>query len=245
MRKRDYLFLSLFLVVSIPSTAFTKPNAISANHAIARAAGQPDVFGSVALPVRESRYWQRWNRVSRSAAAPQLTRLAQPARSLGRFQQAQLINAAMNRRISYRFDSDPSGDQWATAGETLARSAGDCEDIVIAKMHALMAAGVPANDLYMTVGHDAAAGSVHAVLLVRAQDRFWVLDNRTERLLAEEEFTDFHPILTFSGNRSWLHGYRRGTTPAAVRAMDMARSGRTLPLGNGPGSVTRLASAGR
>jgi predicted transglutaminase-like cysteine proteinase len=200
--------------------------------------GRPDLFGSVALPVGRSRFSERWQRVFRHAAAPQLSRLVQPARSLGRAEQAQFVNASINRTIAYRFDTDASGDQWATVSETLGRGSGDCEDFVIAKMQALRALGVPAGNLYMTIGHDGSAGSVHALLLVRTDEGFRVLDNRTDRMIAPETYRDFHPILTFSGSRTWLHGYRPGAMPAAVRTMDLALNSRDLPLGDSAGSAS-------
>jgi hypothetical protein len=47
-----------------------------------------------------------------------------------------------------------------------------------------------------------------------------VLDNRTDRLIPEQAYRGFYPILSFSAaGESWLHGYRRGQTPAAVKAM--------------------------
>lgn len=204
----------------------------------APSAAGPNAFGSIGLPLGETRYSSRWNRVAAAVSAPPLGQLVQPARALPRPAQAQFVNAALNRRISYRFDTDPSGDHWATARETLSRGSGDCEDYVIAKMHALRGLGVPASDLFMTIGNDSAAGAVHAVLLIRAGGRFWVLDNRVERPIPQEQFNDFHPIISFSAaGGSWLHGYPRGQTPAAVKAMSAAfAQGRHLALGNSEGS---------
>lgn len=205
----------------------------------------PNVFGSIALPVANSRYSARWARVLHDARPQSLRTLVSPARGHDRGQQASFVNASLNHRLSYRYDTHPSGDHWATASETLAKSAGDCEDFVITKMQALRSLGVPAEDLYMTIGTDAAVGAVHAVLLVRQGGRFWVLDNRRDRVIAQESYRDFYPILTFSRDRTWLHGYKRGTTPAAVRALDTARIARlgNLPIGNSRGSATK-SSAG-
>src|SRR5438093_7862046 len=107
-----------------------------AHNRAAAAQARPDVFGSVAMPLLHSRYDERWQRVLRQMSAPQLASLVRPATSRARDQQVQFVNASMNRYISYRFDSDPSGDRWASVNETLAQRAGDCEDIVIAKLQA-------------------------------------------------------------------------------------------------------------
>src|SRR6266496_5226916 len=74
------------------------------DHASAQAS--PNVFGSVAMPLRHSRYDERWQRVLRQTSSPQLSALIQPAASLGRDQQVHFINASMNQSITYRFDTD-------------------------------------------------------------------------------------------------------------------------------------------
>jgi len=184
------------------------------------------------MPLRHSRYDERWQRVLRQTSSPELSVLIRPAVSLGHDQQVRFINASMNRSISYRFDTDPSGDRWASVNETLAKKAGDCEDIVIAKLQALRALGFPVSNLYMTIGYEGSYRTVHAVLLVRSGDRFWVLDNRTDRLVPQEEYRDFYPVLTFSGSSTWTHGYSPGRMPKAVMAMSIAMNARNLPVGN-------------
>ena len=200
--------------------------------------GRPNVFGSVALPLKHTRYDARWQRVLRSASRASLAPLIRPARALGPMDQLQYVNSSLNQRIRYRYDANASGDYWATASETLSKSSGDCEDFVIAKMQALRALGVAGDALYMTIGNDVAAGAVHAVLLVRTGSQFWVLDNRTNRLIPQQSYSDFYPILTFGSNSAWLHGYKRGQTPAAVKRLSLAFNGaRELPLGNSKGSA--------
>ena len=202
----------------------------------------PDLFGSVALKLGHNRYSNRWSRVALSGDAAELGGLVQPARALPLDGQAAFVNAALNQRIRYRFDSDPSGDRWATARETLKQRAGDCEDYVIAKMHALRRLGARPGDLFMTIGHDEAAGMAHAVLVVRAKGGLVVLDNRTDRVIPEQQYRGFYPILSFSAaGEAWLHGYRRGQTPAAVRMMSQRfAQGQHLQLGSAEGSRRRL-----
>lgn len=217
----------LFTLFVCPKVA-----AVGATDPVGAAGSPPNVFGSIAVPVRHSAFSARWQRVVRETSTPQLAGFVQPARYLTRDQQVRFVNASMNRHIRYRFDTDASGDRWATANETLVKRAGDCEDIVVAKMQALRMLGVSLDDLFMTIGHEGSPASVHALLLVRVANRFWVLDNRTDRLIAQESYPDFYPILTFSGSRTWVHGYRRGKVPSAVRAMALTASSRSLPLGN-------------
>lgn len=63
---------------------------------------------------------------------------------------------------------------------------GDCEDFVLEKRRALMAIGVPANDLLITVVRQA-NGDGHAVLTVRTSLGDFVLDNLEPRILAWQE----------------------------------------------------------
>ena len=204
--------------------------------ATASATAAPNAFGSLGLRLGDTRYSARWRRVA-GAGSGRLRDLVQPARALAVPAKAEFVNSALNRRIRYRFDAHPSGDQWATAGETLSRGAGDCEDYVIAKMHALRALGVPARDLYMTIGHDASAGIAHAVLLVRAGSQLLVLDNRSDRMVPEAAYRHFYPIISFSAaGDSWLHGYPRGMTPAYVRGMSASFADGRHALGNSEAS---------
>lgn len=206
------------------------------------AAAAPNAFGSVGLALGRNRYSERWQRVALDGGPGELARLVQPARALGPAAKAAFVNAALNRRIRYRFDTDPSGDRWASAAETLGKGSGDCEDYVIAKMHALRRLGVPARDLYMTIGQEGTAGAAHAVLLVRVGGGLFVLDNRSDRLIPESRYRGFYPVISFSAaGGSWLHGYRRGQTPPAVRAMSQVfAQGRYVPLGNSEASRRRI-----
>lgn len=199
----------------------------------------PHVFGTIALPLKSTRYDDRWRRALRSEAAPrELTMLVAAARRAPKIEQLRLVNASLNERIRYRHDSHPSGDHWSTARETLSRSAGDCEDYVIAKLQALKALGVPERDLFMTIGHGGSSSAVHAVLVARTGDRFFVLDNRTNELIPHEQYGGFYPMITFGARSSWLHGYARGKTPAAVRSINIAlQSNGMLQPGNGAGSA--------
>ncbi|HEY0630095.1 MAG TPA: transglutaminase-like cysteine peptidase [Sphingomicrobium sp.] len=189
----------------------------------ASAADAPSIFGTIALPLKSTRFDDRWRRVLRSGlAARQLLAPLAAARRVPPAEQLRLVNASVNARIRYRPDIHPSGDHWSTAQQTVGRSAGDCEDYAIAKLQALKALGVPERDLFMTIGHEGSADAVHAVLVARVDGRFFVLDNRTDQLIPHERYGGFYPMLTFGARSSWLHGYERGKTPAAVRAMNGA-----------------------
>ena len=222
--------------IPYPSHAQPRPGVLASQ------SGAPHVFGTIALPLKATRFDDRWRRVLRSGAlAKHLTPLLRTARQAPKIEQLRLVNGSLNERIRYRHDIG-SSDRWSTATETLSQSAGDCEDYVIAKLQTLKLLGVPERDLFMTIGHDGVAGAVHAVLVARVEGQFFVLDNRTSRLIPHNRYQGFYPIMTFGTESRWLHGYQRGKTPAAVKAISIAlQKKRELPLGNGRGSVVARA----
>ena len=169
----------------------------------------PDVFGTVALNAGMTAYDVRWRRVSGADQTdPRITELAASCSSLPTLQKLALVHTEVNRRIRWRTDLDAYGnaDYWANAGETLTKGVGDSEDIAVVKMQALKAAGFSARDLYLSVGRDRSRGA-DALLLVRADGRFYVLDDRIDRPLTPEEHARFVPIITLGGNgKAWLHG---------------------------------------
>jgi predicted transglutaminase-like cysteine proteinase len=174
----------------------------------------PDLFGTVALPVRAERFYDGWERARRDASgSPRMAALVAQARNLPRDQQIAFVQGAVHRLIRWRSDATEWGhhDYWASAAETLARGAGDMEDRAIVKMQALKSLGVPARDLYMTMGRDKVGGPV-TVLIVRSGGRYLVLDDTGGAPFATDRRPDFEPMITLGHGGSWLHGRR--TAPA-------------------------------
>ena len=171
-----------------------------------KSASAPNAFGSVALPLGPNKFSERWHRVASAGGSSRLSEIISPARSLDGTRQARFVNAVLNDRIEFRPEQ---GDRWATPAETLGSAAGDCEDFAVAKMHALKQLGVPDRDLFLTVGQDTATREAHAVLLLRSGGRFWVMDNRSDRLIPDSQFRDFTPTVSFRADgKSWFHGTR-------------------------------------
>jgi predicted transglutaminase-like cysteine proteinase len=174
-----------------------------------RASRPGEFLASARLPLGRTSFDAQWNKVSRSAL---------PARAVasigaGKPGMAMLsaVNAWANARIRYREDRDLYGraDYWATASATLRRGAGDCEDIAVFKMQALAALGVPRADMYLTIARDLVRNADHAVLVVKADGRHWLLDNTTDTPLDASTSHDYRPIMSFSTSGKWLHGYAR------------------------------------
>ena len=185
---------------------------------------RPDVFNSVALPIDRTSLDRRWRKVAKVPASANSTAFA--AGLVGRtpIEQVEAINRYVNARVKFVDDIRQFGvaDNWTSASDTLSRGRGDCEDYAIAKLQLLRRAGFAEKDLYLVILRDALRRTDHAVLVVRADDRFLVLDNGTDRLVDSYEMPDYRPIVTFSGNRAWTHGYRREAPPTMIASNQAA-----------------------
>ena len=171
------------------------------------ASSTPDLFGSKAIRVSTTRLDAQWRRVSHvsGGGASSLIRAAYTDRA----QQLAQVNRWVNHAITYAEDSRVYGrpDYWANASESLSRGKGDCEDFAIAKMQLLRAMGVPQRDLYLVIVRDLVRRADHAVLAVRTDNGFMVLDSNTDKVLPQSQVNDYRPILTFNSEGSWIHGY--------------------------------------
>ena len=176
---------------------------------------RPDVFNSVALSIGRSPLDARWNRVSGAAVGGNAGAFAASLRDDGIIAKLEAVNSYVNARVRFVDDRVQYGvsDRWQAASDTLARGRGDCEDFALAKRAMLRAAGIPDKDLYLVVLKDLTRRADHAVLVVRAQGRFLVLDNGTDRIVDSSDVADYKPILTFTAGRTYTHGYRRAMPP--------------------------------
>lgn len=178
--------------------------------AIDRKPSSPEDFlGSKRIGIGRTMFDRDWNRVrSGKVSRSQLTRAVGARRAEGLDLIGQ-VNSWANRSIRYVEDRDLWGkaDQWSTASTTLKMGKGDCEDIAIAKMQLLAAAGVQRKDMVLTIARDLVRNADHAVLIVRHEGRYLLLDNSTDQVLDASLSYDYRPVLSFSENRSWLHGY--------------------------------------
>ncbi len=122
------------------------------------------------------------------------------AESLEGLAKIALINSAINALIDFEPDRDQWGvaDQWTPpflnkkgAFET---GHGDCEDYALAKYVALRQAGMRSEDVRMALVHDYAVRADHAVLVVRYDKRWLVLDNRWDKLVEDKELKQFKPL---------------------------------------------------
>lgn len=180
----------------------------------------PNVFDTVAVPVRARPTSTRWTKLMRaSLAQPALIRFTADARRLPPVGQAAFVQLKLGRALRSRPGSYDCSDDgyWAAAGETLVRRTGDCIDVAIAKMEALRLLGIPKKDLYLTTGYfgeeaQFEKGRESAALLVKIGHDFWLLPERSDHIIkaeaAERAYSNFRPILTYGVGMTWIHGRR-------------------------------------
>jgi len=204
----------------------------------ARAAGAPQLFGTMTLPVKAVRYYDDWERARRDDASdPRMRALIAPAVRMTQQQQLSYVQMEVFRRIRWMSDATEWGqhDYWASAAETLEHGAGDNEDRAIVKMEALRALGFPTSDLYLTMGRDKVGGPI-TVLIVRLGGRYYMLDDDGGAPYTTDRRPEFRPLMTFGFGGSWVHGYaaQAHSAPAPNVALfgSWRRPASAAPAGN-------------
>lgn len=208
-------------------------------------AERPDVFGTVALKVKETSLDGRWRRVERSRIAGSAARYARSLQQADEQSRIESINRYVNRLVQFIDDSRQYGqtDVWSTANETLRRGRGDCEDYAVAKLQMLRKAGIADSDLYLVILKDLVRRSDHAVAVVRSGNQMLVLDNGTDAVLDSEKINDYRPVLTFAAAGTWTHGYKLTQAPVEIASVSPVEAGTApTPAGNGLDQRSRSAS---
>ena len=201
----------LMLSLAAPVTAGPLENAISAHD---------EPFGLATVPVPQNAIGAHWRRVQKdwtvergilercraerercpSRAALQFLTVIDEAR--GQTGRARLgyINRAINLAIRPMNDLANYGvpEIWTAPLATLANGAGDCTDYAIAKYYALGEVGVPANDRRLVVVSIKSRRMDHAVLAVREDQRWLILDNRRMAIVDVADTTEYVPLLEFN-----------------------------------------------
>jgi predicted transglutaminase-like cysteine proteinase len=122
----------------------------------------------------------RADRTSCDAAAKKFLDLVELGRRREGRAQLGEINRAVNLAIRAMSDlaQHRVEDVWSSPLETFASGAGDCEDYAIAKFAVLRELGIAEEDLRILVVREPGVPDFHAVLAVRFEQRWLVLDNR-------------------------------------------------------------------
>lgn len=134
-----------------------------------------------------------------------------------------VINREINLSIVPTSDLAQWGvaDRWSAPLETFATRRGDCEDYAIAKYVALRAAGVPETDIRLIVMRNNAIDEYHAVVAVRLDGGWMILDNRWLALVRDRKMWRATPLFELDDN-----GVRRFIGPPAPGKLAQA-SGRS------------------
>jgi len=186
----------------------------------------PQLFGLEAEPIAGGTIWTEWSGVE-AAIRAEIEVLSQ-CRQGARCPQAALrflsivdegrartgrarvgvINRAINLAIVPTSDWSQWGvaDHWSSPLETFTTGRGDCEDYAIAKYVALRAVGLTEDEVKLVVVRDTAVAQNHAVVAVRLDDGWVVLDNRWLALVHDNEMRRTTPlfVLDDSGVRQFV-----------------------------------------
>ena len=121
------------------------------------------------------------------------------------------LNRAVNMTVRATSDWAQYGvaDFWASPLQTMSSEAGDCEDYAIVKYAALRELGILADDLRLVIVQDEKHETGHAVVAVRYEQHWLVLDNRTMAILNAENVRDYRPLFALDE-----HGARTIATAA-------------------------------
>ena len=128
-----------------------------------------------------------------------------------------LINRAVDLAIRPVSDETQWGvpDHWSDPLETLHSNSGDCEDYAIVKYAALLAAGLSRDAVKIVVVRNRLPDEDHAVVAVRVDDQWLMLDNRTLTLVRDTDVTRATPkfVLDSQGVRRfvWSSQTRKAT----------------------------------
>jgi predicted transglutaminase-like cysteine proteinase len=188
---------------------------------------QNTILGSLSVAIQHTPLDAAWARVNGRQPSRRLRRTLTATGALGvgdRQKQISMVNAWVNNKITYAEDSKlyRKADYWASARETLQRGAGDCEDFAIAKMELLMAMGISRDQLRLVVARDLVRNADHAVLVVSLPEGAVLLDNATDRLLDARMANDYRPIMSFTYNQKFIHGYALAAQPVLPAIVSVA-----------------------
>lgn len=130
-----------------------------------------------------------------SPAASRILSVAETARNSHDIARLSIVNRAINMMVQSRPDAE---DVWSGPIATMRDLKGDCEDYAIAKMTALYVSGVSFSEMRIVILRG--RYDDHAVLSVRLEGRWYVLDNRHLAVVEDRAVKGFVPLASFTFN---------------------------------------------
>jgi predicted transglutaminase-like cysteine proteinase len=236
----------------------------------------PEPFGLYSFKAPDGVLWRKWRGVeadidreksvlehceqdldSCPGYAAQFLRLIKATKSKSGRDQLDEVNRGVNIAIRYVSDMTQYGeaDRWSAPLATFASGKGDCEDFAIAKYVVLREAGLPADHLRILLVRDRAIHDDHAVVAVRHDGRWLIMDNRYSNLMdanltSDSEALSFTPL--FAINDDGVHLFAASyadravslpeddAAPAAAAPSDDQKAADHLDLGGFLGAMPLL-----
>lgn len=202
------------------------------------------VFNSVAISAARTPAARRWQELRRtdfsaffgpdcatagfagcdSRFLTRLRNVRETAAGLGGRERLDIVNRGVNAAMAYRSDKSVwgVGDYWATPAEMARQGAGDCEDYAIAKYWLLRSLGMNEENLQLVLLQDTRRQLFHAVLIVHTSAGRFVLDNVGNRLQDDSAYSQYQPIMSFAGTRSYVHGFAGGRSTKTAMPTDLS-----------------------
>ena len=178
-------------------------------------------FGLFTFRAPEGVLWRKWRNVKKdidkelieianckadsstcSTAARRFALMTDDVRERDGAARLEAVNRLVNTAIRYTSDLIQHGevDLWSSPLASLRSGRGDCEDYAIAKYMVLREAGVPEQDLRILLVRDRAVREDHAVLAVRKDGGWTILDNRRATLFADSDLPQFSPLVALDSS---------------------------------------------
>lgn len=221
--------------------------------------GSDEPFGLFAFRAPEGLLWTKWRGVEArtrtdreaiaacraddtrcDAAARKFVGLSGLAAAATGRARIEIVNRTVNRAVRYVSDLQQHGaaDLWSAPLQTLSAGLGDCEDYALAKMALLQDTGFSSQDLRILLVRDTAVGQDHAVLAVRIDGRWLVLDNRRSDLIETADLPNFMPLFAIDADGVSLYAAPYAARPQHESEAEMhpaangeaSSGGQGLPL---------------
>lgn len=155
------------------------------------------------------------------AVAKELMKIVEEGAGRDGLARVGLINRAVDLAIIPTSDQVQWGvaDRWSPPFETLATHRGDCEDYAILKYAALLAAGVPRDDVKVVILRNVLPNEDHAVAAARVDGVWLILDDSKLALVRDTDMVGALPrfVLDEDGASRFIAAARAGQGPGPGR----------------------------
>lgn len=176
----------------------------------------PDLFGFTTVRLGQTPLDNIWRAAAWSAMPvnnEELDALVARLQTLPVRERAQQANIWVNSRVRYARDPRNYSHRWGNLASTLAEGCGEREDIAIAKLQLLAAAGVPRSDMFLVLVEDWRHVAEDYLLVIRDGEGLYVLDSKQNAFEDPNQTRRYVPLLAVSADGGWIFG-RRGVPGA-------------------------------